>query len=432
MAVAPSPKITLSIDNCFASKRWTRPNEWARVVRSLGLRAIETSADTECDPLYGGPEYFADWVREVQEAEARHGVKVVTMYSGHGTYATLGLAHTDHRVRDRMLTQWLFPLLDAAAAIDAGVGFFTHAFPQAVLDDPVRYATAVEQLHRNLAEVARYADGRLAHPVGVEQMYTPHQYPWRIGDALHLMRSVTRIAGAPFYALLDVGHMSGQHRFQRPSRQEINLSITAPAGGTETWIGPPQADELRARARAGLLDPTDAGDRIAVLCDEHPYLFASPEDTDPYAWLEAAGAWSPIVHLQQTDGTSSRHLPFTDEANEAGIIDGPRVLGALAHSVAAAATASVAGDAVLGNEARGTEPEAAPLPPPVDHIYLTIEVFASTAEHPTMIIEKLRRTVAYWRRWIPDDGARLDELVAALPESTLGAAAAPQARKEAP
>ena len=60
------PKIYLGIDNCFASKRWVRPAEWLKQIRSLGLRYIEASADTECDPLYMGPAFTRDWIMAVQ------------------------------------------------------------------------------------------------------------------------------------------------------------------------------------------------------------------------------------------------------------------------------------------------------------------------------------------------------------------------------
>ena len=32
------PKIYLAIDNCFASKRWTTPNQWAKVISDLGVK----------------------------------------------------------------------------------------------------------------------------------------------------------------------------------------------------------------------------------------------------------------------------------------------------------------------------------------------------------------------------------------------------------
>jgi hypothetical protein len=47
----------------------------------------------------------------------------------------------------------------------------------------------------------------------------------------------------------------------------------------------------------------------------------------------------------------------------------------------------------------------------VESIYLTLEIFAGTAEKPVEITRKIRESVAYWRRFIPRDGARLDELV---------------------
>lgn len=44
--------------------------------------------------------------------------------------------------------------------------------------------------------------------------------------------------------------------------------------------------------------------------DRYPYLFAAESDGDTYRWLEELGGYSPIVHLQQTTGTSSSHQPL--------------------------------------------------------------------------------------------------------------------------
>src|SRR5208337_321025 len=95
------PRVYLAIDNCFASKRWTQPMEWMEFVQRAGLNHVEASADTEADPLSCGEEYMKDWTEEVARCEKSTGVKVVNLYSGHGTYTTLGLCHTDKRVRQR-------------------------------------------------------------------------------------------------------------------------------------------------------------------------------------------------------------------------------------------------------------------------------------------------------------------------------------------
>src|SRR3954471_14295413 len=120
------PRIHLALDNCFASKRWTEPLEWMQIAHGAGIFCIEASADNECDPLYNTPESLQGWMDSVLSASLQTGVKVVNLYSGHGTYATLGLAHTDTRIRDHIHHNWLEPMIHTAAALDAGLGFFSH------------------------------------------------------------------------------------------------------------------------------------------------------------------------------------------------------------------------------------------------------------------------------------------------------------------
>ena len=118
------PKIYLAIDNCFAFKRWTRPEDWAKVISDLGVHYIEASADTELDPLFMGESYLKHWVDDVKEAEVKFGVKVANLYSGHGTYCTLGLTHTDDEVRRRMINKWFKPLIKTAADLGGRAWFF--------------------------------------------------------------------------------------------------------------------------------------------------------------------------------------------------------------------------------------------------------------------------------------------------------------------
>jgi D-erythrulose 1-phosphate 3-epimerase len=57
-----------------------------------------------------------------------------------------------------------------------------------------------------------------------------------------------------------------------------------------------------------------------------------PDQRDPYPWLERLGAYSPIIHLQQTVLHKSHHWPFTPECNELGIIHPEKVLESLKKS----------------------------------------------------------------------------------------------------
>ena len=128
--------------------------------------------------------------------------------------------------------------------------------------------------------------------------------------------------------------------------------------------------------------------------DRHPFLFSQPDDADTYSWLESLGCFSPIVHLQQVTGTASSHLPFTPRINMTGIVHADRVLQSLMKSYL------------------GTPP--AELPAQTGEIYLTVEVFSGTSQTYREIESNLRETVEYWRRFIPEDGTRLDSLVGTL------------------
>jgi hypothetical protein len=97
----------------------------------------------------------------------------------------------------------------------------------------------------------------------------------------------------------------------RPDR-----SALPPGSVGGVWLGSDRAYFLAARGGSA------AWGEIPADMDANPQLFSSAEDGDCYAWLERLGCYSPIVHLEQTDGRSSAHLPFTDDQNRLGKIAG--------------------------------------------------------------------------------------------------------------
>ena len=210
--------ITVSIDNCVFYKRWTRPDEWVEKIASLGLRYIEASADTELDPLYMGQGYLNNWVNEVKLAQEKHGVQVCNLYSGHGTYTTLGLTHTEESVRNHMIENWFFPMVRIAGMLNCGMGFFAHAFNHSVLQNVDDYEDHVRILEDALAKINNYARPVGCKELAIEQMYTPHQYPWRINDTRGLLTEVSRKSGHGFYFTEDVGHH--HPKFIRPTKEQ--------------------------------------------------------------------------------------------------------------------------------------------------------------------------------------------------------------------
>ncbi len=381
------PRIYLALDNCFASKRWTQPHEWMQIAREAGVFAIEASADNECDPLYNTPETLNDWLKAVESATEQSGVRVVNLYSGHGTYATLGLAHHDVRVRDHIQHHWLEPMIRSAHRLNAGLGFFCHAFAQSVLAEPSRYAAALDDLTRRLGELAQFAQRTGLNSLSVEQMYSPHQIPWTVRGTQDLLQTVYRQQHTPLYITLDTGHQVGQRRHLRPTLEAVQAELASRQQGkpsTGIWLG----------AHADSINDLDI---LIQSLDARPYLFAAAEDGDLYHWLRMLGSYSPIIHLQQTDGNASAHRPFNAQQNQTGIVTGEAVLQALYDGY--------------------RQPVHDGYPPRCTDLYLTLELFSGTAEHPTQIIRSIQDSVAYWRRFIPQDGLPLDQLINRLPAS---------------
>jgi sugar phosphate isomerase/epimerase len=379
------PKIYLSIDNCFASKRWTRPEDWLRVIADAGIHYVEASADNECDPLYMDDAYLRSWTTDIRKYAPEYGIKIANLYSGHGTYTTLGLAHTDRRNADKMLFGWLGRMLDIAWELDCGLGFFCHAFDQMTLQSPELYYKTLNDLTERLASLAARATKLGLPKLGVEQMYTPHQVPWTITGARELLREVKRRSGNNFYLTIDTGHQSGQRKFLRPNRENLKQAVsdfkrTGRFDGV--WFGPEKIYSL-IRAAAPVVE-------LEAALADYPYLFAEERDGDTYEWLGQLAPYSPVIHLQQTDGKKSAHLPFNASCNASGIICGEKVLNAIAAAY------------------EKTPDES--MPDRCEAIYLTLEIFGGTADLPVDIEYKVKDSAAYWRKFIPEDGLSLDKL----------------------
>lgn len=387
------PIIYLCIDNCFAAKRWIRPSEWMRMIQSLGLSFVEASADTECDPLHMGAEFTQDWIQEVRRCSSELRMAVKNVYSGHGTYITSGLAHYDQRVMLRFRDQWIKKQMDTAQALGACFGFFAHGFEDILLQDNALYEKKLMELYETLADIARYAYKIGMRYVGVEQMYSPHQPPWTISGTERLLQQVYRRAGVPFYFTADLGHMNGQQYFAQPDASYVREKITLARKEQSTrsvWVGSNAARSVFLDAVNGGISEEEAVRLILQDVGTYPHLFSQPEDWCVEKWVRALGCYSPIIHLQQSDGKSSPHWPFSREYNRRGIIKAENILRALISSFKQA-----------------DDPQ---MPPKCSEVALTFEPFISTAGNTYDFLDDLAESVAYWRYWVPRDGMRLSEI----------------------
>lgn len=386
------PKLYLCIDNCFACKRWVKPLDWMLLIKDMGLTYVEQSADTECDPLYMGAEHTAEWLKMVKLCSEKTGVRVMNVYSGHGTYATCGLSHWDEKVRARFREQWMKPQADTAAALNAGFGFFAHGFEDSALQSRLVYTQKLQTLYDDLAILAAYAREIGLPYIGLEQMYTPHMPPWTINGAREMLKSVLSIGGAPMYITLDVGHMNGQQYFQKPTEDYVSQVIEAARAGKpmkRVWLGTAAAYAIYREAASGKISLAAAATRILEDAQQNPHLFAQPEDGSIWKWIEALGKYSPIVHLQQSDGKASPHWPFSDDYNRIGVVTGEKLIDSLSSAFACA--------------------DEDGMPKPADEIALTLEPFMGTTANVYDAVDDITASVAYWRKFLPRDGMRLSE-----------------------
>ncbi len=375
------PKVHLAVDNCFAVKRWVRPRDWMKAIEEIGgIRLIQASTDNEIDPAHNTQDFRDEWIDEVRQYERQYGFKVVSFYSGYAQYRTVGIASHSRSKRNAMIELYFKPTVDAAARLGAQVGNTLGAFSEPVLEDPKEFVRAYKDVEDSLVYMTKYA-GEKNVLFGYEQMYTPTQGMWTINGCSEFIKHVSARANAPMYLTIDTAHQVGQHMFIKPTVEDIeamqsNRSL--------------RMSYLPAAIQEPILNKENAK-QIHLMLDKFDYWFAEPKDSDVYQWFSRLGCYSPIVHLQQTDGTYSSHKPFTAQYNKNGIIRPKEVFAAIKAS--------------YDNE------EEAGMPPRVNDIYLAFEVFFSVMDATDKIISDLRESVEYWRKDMPRDGMRLDELV---------------------
>ena len=90
-------RLRLGINDCFAVKRWPRPDDWAPIVRDrLGLRARPALASTWWTSTRDGAADDAGGGREA----AAHGLELHSTFTGLAAYSSNLLLHPDAAARD--------------------------------------------------------------------------------------------------------------------------------------------------------------------------------------------------------------------------------------------------------------------------------------------------------------------------------------------
>jgi len=304
-------KLKLGIDLSFAKKRWPEPETWIDIVRNkLGVKYLEFDTDF-LDPLYIAEPTWTDIALEIKQLAQKADLQIHNYFTGGMTHCVNLVSHPDQRIR-RDGVRWCEAAIKVASKLGArGIGGHFDTISSNDLANPTRYKMLIDNLVESFHFLSTVAKQQGLEFILWEQMYTPCEVPYTIQQTKELMARLNDGASVPIPLVIDLGHMC---------------------------------------------------------CQSFPH---SEEDTDPYNWLRELGNMTTVIHVQQCDGKSSSHWPFTTEYNKFGIIEPERVIEAI-------------------NESQAKE------------MYLFFEIFFSLSQNDQQVLDEMAKSVEYWRRYVDD------------------------------
>ncbi|MGZ4168542.1 MAG: sugar phosphate isomerase/epimerase family protein [Solirubrobacteraceae bacterium] len=193
-------RLTLGINNCFAVKRWPRPDEWAQVVREqLELDVVQhcldltdLSADVDLD------------AQAVRDACAGAGLRLHSVFTGLVAYSANLMLAPEATERRRGFDLWSRAIRFAAGAGAVSVGGHVGSLSRRDADDADRRALLWSEVRIRLAELSGLASRQGLGALLVENMACDRE-PCRIPE----IESLLAAADADHAAItlcLDVGH----------------------------------------------------------------------------------------------------------------------------------------------------------------------------------------------------------------------------------
>jgi D-erythrulose 1-phosphate 3-epimerase len=193
----------LGINNCFAAKRWPRPDDWAQVVREdLGLDVVELSLDLIEVP--GEAQQRQRAADQVRAALDRYGLSAETTFTGLAAYSLNLLMHPDPE-RRRSALEWYLQVVDLTALLGArGTGGHVGAMSVPEWSDPALRAERWAGLRADLAEIAGHAAEAGLDYLLIENLASSRE-PSTIAGVESLLTDGDA-AHVPVRLCLDVGH----------------------------------------------------------------------------------------------------------------------------------------------------------------------------------------------------------------------------------
>jgi sugar phosphate isomerase/epimerase len=322
----------IGVNGAFLTRRWEEPENWMRLTAELGYPYHSFCADV-IDPFFSGDRgYQLEAAERTRAAAEKYGVTIWDVYTGVATHRFHGLSHSDARCRERMI-RWIVDCFEICRALGTPrLGGHWDAFSVEVLESAERTHEAWDRIVGIFRELGDHAAASGVSALYNEQMYIPSEIPWTLEQSERFLLEANRgRTTAPVLLTLDVGHQAGMHY--------------------------------------GL----------------------SGADLDYLEWVRRFGAFTEILHLQQTTPDASHHWPFTPDYNERGHVRIPALLEALQWSHAHAAESPLAG--VIA---------------PCDTCILIGEWIPGSTKTEAKLLEELSASARYLRQFIPEGGLTLE------------------------
>lgn len=260
-------KYVLGVTNIWAVKRFIEPEAWVEITATkMEVDHVQFMFDT-LDPA--SDEFALDeMVTRTNDACKKYGVTIDSCFAGLSAYTYNLLMHPSAAMR-RSALNWYSKAFRLASRLGAkSMGGPIGALSDRDDNDPVRRELVISDFLDSVRSLGWLGRGLGIEYMLLEPMPVPREPPSTIQECRAILERANKDAPLPVKLCIDVGHAC---------------------------------------------NPESRG----------------AEDHDPYVWLTQLGTESPVVHLQQTDGRTDRHWPFTAEYNRVGIIQPQKVISAL-------------------------------------------------------------------------------------------------------
>ena len=302
-------KVMLGVNACFAVGRYPEPEEWLEIIgKKLDVRYCQFFSDLIEPRLEETTK--KEMCRRTRESAQKYNVKIHSNFTGTAPHWCHTLLHPDEGMRRDALRWWesFFRMTPMLSA--NAVGSLLGSFSISDAKNPERRKVLIDEVIEKWLYLAELAKTIGLDYIMFEPMSVRREPPSTIAETEELYERINKDAVLPVKLCLDVGH----------------------------------------------------GARIS----------GREEDKNPYAWIERFAEQAPVIHIQQTDGKTSKHWPFTPEYNKLGIIHPEKILDAISRSNA-------------------------------KEVLLVLEIFHAFFEPmEDKIIDDLMISVEYWRKYISE------------------------------